>query len=284
MNRIRFIKWIFVLLFIALTALSGLAQAAKEPYQQAAERAALTMRQGNFDAAIQYYTEAINHFPKIDAFTPQNKKIKLADGKFTETPYIGLDGFYLARAKAQLHKRDFKEAENDYVNALTVLKYEITKNLSKAKNHRTNVDIKKEKKNGYVSVWNSDLVRAAFSYSAALQSCEKAKYSNNRRRRDYADLRIQLSPSEQNISGFGEIIKHQENALFGKAEAYATSMIEIENKGHSFWALKSSDELIAAFPNNIEAYQLRAKVNRYWGRDAAALADEQKAKELSGQK
>lgn len=168
MNRVGFIKGIFVLLIIAQAAFSVLAQTVKEPFQQVAARAALAMRQENFDEAVGFYTEAISLFPKIDAFTPQNIKIKLSDGKFTETPYVGLDGFYLARAKAHLNKRAFKEAENDYVNALTVLKYEITKNLSKAKNHRAEVDIKKEKKNGYVSVWNSDLVRAAFAYDSAL--------------------------------------------------------------------------------------------------------------------
>ncbi len=284
MNRVRVKKGIYVLLFIALTAFSGYAQTAKEPYQQAAERAASAMRQGNFEAAIEFYTEAIALFPKIDAFTPQNKKIKLAGGKFTETPYIGLDGFYLARALAHLQKRDLEKAENDYGNALTVLKFEITKNLNQAKNHRADVDIKKEKQNGYVSVWNSDLVRAAFAYGSVLQTYEKAKHFNYKRRENYANLKIQLPPDKQNIKGFDEIIKYQEAALYGKAEAYATSMIKVENKGHSFWALKSSDELIAAFPNNIEAYRLRAKVNRHWSRDAAALADEQKAEELSRQK
>lgn len=93
-----------------------------------------------------------------------------------------------------------------------------------------------------------------------------------------------MPPDKENIEGFDEIIKYREEALFGKAEAYAASMIEVGNKGHSFWALKSADELIAAFPKNVEAYRLRAKINRHWGGEEAASADEQKAKELSGQK
>ncbi len=284
MKKAKLTKGVFVLLLIALMMFSSLAQTIKEPYQQAAESAALAMRQGNFDEAIKFYTEAIKLFPKVDDFTPQNRKINLSDGKFTETPYIGLEGFYFARANAFLHKHNIKESENDYKNAMTVLEYEITKNLNKAKKYLTEADIRKEKALGSANSWNSDLVRAVFAYEVVSRACEKAQAFNYRRRENYARLKIPLSADEQNISEFDEIIKNRKTALYGKAETYAISMIEVGNKAHSFWALKSSNELITAFPDYAEAYRLRAKVNRYWNREAAAVADEQKAEEFDKQK
>jgi tetratricopeptide (TPR) repeat protein len=284
MSRNRNINKIFALLFAATTAVSVLAQQPKEPYLEAAERAALAMRERDFDAAIRFYTEAIDLFPKINAYVPKNRVIKLADGKFTENPYTGLDTFYASRAVARLNKRELKAAENDYADALKVLKHEIKKNLDKANNSRGSADIKKESKIGLAHHQNSDLMRAVFSFSGALTACEKAVWLNRKRKENYRDLRIPLSMDEQNIAGFDEIVKDKEKSLFGRAEAYAVSAIEAENKAHSFWALKYADELVAAFPNNIEAYRLRAKVNRHWKRDEAALADDRKAADLSSQR
>lgn len=285
MSRNRNINKIFALfLATAATTVSILAQQPKEPYLEAAERAASAMRQRDFDAAIRFYTEAIDLFPKINAHIPKNRVIKLADGKITETPYIGLDAFYASRALAHLNKSELKAAENDYADALKVLKYEITKNLDSASASRNAADIKKESKIGLAHHQNSDLMRAVFSFDGALAACEKAVWLNRKRKENYRQLKIPLSVDEQNIPGFDEIVKNKEKSLFGRAEAYAVSAIEAENKAHSFWALKFADELVAAFPSNIEAYRLRAKVNRHWKRNDAALADERQAASLSDQR
>lgn len=282
MNRKRIAKGVFVLLLAALAAFPVFAQRAKEPYAEASQRAAAAMNRGDYGAAVELYTEAINLFPKIDAYTPKNKKLKLSGGGTLETPYTGLEALYWSRARAYLIKRNLNEAEIDYAGAMTVLKYEIAKNIDKAKSLRRNADIKKERENGHSDIYNSSLARTAFDFGVAMQACDKAKYLNQKRIRFYQELKIPLA--EKNIKGFDEVLKYQEEAYFGKAEAQATLMIEVENRAYAFWALKSSDELIAAFPDNVEAYRLRAKVNRHWGREAAALADEQKAEELSAQK
>ena len=272
------------MLLAALAAFPVPAQQTKEPYAEASQRAAAAMNRGDYGAAVELYTEAINLFPKIDAYTPKNKKLKLSGGETLETPYTGLESLYWSRARAYLMKRNLNEAEIDYASAMTVLKYEIAKNIDKAKSLRRNADIKKERENGRSDIYNSSLARAAFDFSHALQAYDKAKYLNQKRQKFYWELKIPLAPAEKNIKGFDEILKYQEEAYFGKAEAQATLMIEVENRAYAFWALKSADELIAAFPDNVEAYRLRARVNRHWGREAAALADEQKAGELSAPK
>jgi hypothetical protein len=284
MNRTRVVNGIFVVLLMALAHVSGLAQETKEPYLEAAQRAGEAMRKGDLSAAIELYTEAVNLFPKNDAYTPKNRKIKLADGKFIETPYTGLESLYWSRGAVYLSRRNMKEAEIDFANALTVLKYDTAKNIEKAKSLRRRADIKKERENGRSTIYNSDLARSAFDFGVALDTCRKAKYFNQKRRRFYQELKMPLAPEEQNIRGFDEIVKYEEAAIFGRTEAQATLMIEVENKAYAFWALKSANEFIAAFPGNVEAYRLRARINRYSGREADAAADDQKAGQLSGQK
>jgi len=284
MNQIGIINGIFVLLFIALTTFSSLAQQPKEPFQQVWERASMAMRQKEYDAAVLLYTEAINLFPEIDAYTPKNEKLNSSKGKFIETPYTGLQALYLGRAKAYSNKGNLEEAENDYSNAFNVIRSKITKRLNEAKSERGRVNIKKEKKSAYHRVDDSNLFRAARHFMNVLQICEEAKYVNYQRERDYWELRIKLLPSEQNVIGFDDVAIYKKEAFFGQAEALATLLIEVGTKEHSFITLKSANELVAAFPSNIEAYWLRAKVNRQLGRDEFALADEQKVKELSGQK
>jgi tetratricopeptide (TPR) repeat protein len=162
MKRFVVLGEIFGLLFIALTAVSSYAQVPKDPYLQVAHRAELARREGDYDTAIKFYTEAIDLFPKIDAFTPKNRKINLGNGKFLETPYTGLDGLYLSHAKAYLQKRNFEAAKEDYVNTLTIIKYEVTKNLDKAKKYRDSVDISKAKKIGLASSHDSDFARSFY--------------------------------------------------------------------------------------------------------------------------
>lgn len=284
MNRKRITNGVFFLLLVALAAFSVSALQTKEPYLELSRRAAEAMKRADYSAAVELYTEAINLFPKVDAYTPKNKKLKLSDGKTLETLYTGLEALYWSRAGAHLMKGSRNEADIDYANAMTVIKYEISKNIDKAKSLRRNADIKKERENGHSDIFNSSLARSAFDFGIALQACDKAKYLNQKRENFYRELKIPLPPAEKDIKGFDEVLKYQEEAYFGKAEAQATLMIEVENRAFAFWALKSTNELIAAFPNNVEAYRLRARVNRHWGRDAAAQADEEKAGELSAPK
>jgi tetratricopeptide (TPR) repeat protein len=291
MSRNGIINGIFALLLALafstafhVSAQKSQQQPPKEPYLEAARRAGEAMRRGDFSAAVELYTEAVNLFPKIDAYTPKSKKLELTGGGFVEAPYTGLDGLYASRARAYLLRRNFAEAGNDYANALTVLKYEITKNIEKAKNLRRTADIKKERENAHSTIYNSNLARAAFDFSVALQACDRARHLNQSRIRFYAESGMPLAPEERNIRGFDQIVKYKEEALFGKAEAEATLMIEVENREYAFPALKSSEELIAAFPGSVEGYRLRARVYRRWGREAEALADEQRAGELSAQK
>lgn len=286
MKRFRTISGILGLVVVVLTAISNYAQGAKEPYLQAVQFAGQAMRQKDYDAAIKFYTEAIDLFPKVDAFTPKNKKIKLANGEFEEIPYEGLDSLYSARAKAYLQKDNLDAAEADYMNSLTVIKYKIVGSLENAKKYREDVDISKEKKIGIAGWHNSDLVRAVYAFETVLQLTQKAKWLSyeNEIHSNLTIRRLKPTAKTRILAFIEEIIKFNEDAHLGKTEAYATSMIEVGNKAHNFSALKSADDYVAAFPNSIKAYRLRAKIYRHWGREAEALADEQKIKELSGQK
>ncbi|MDQ3800926.1 MAG: hypothetical protein M3384_16005, partial [Acidobacteriota bacterium] len=144
--------------------------------------------------------------------------------------------------------------------------------------------IKKERENDRSTIYSSNLARAAFDFGVALQACDRARNLNYSRIRFYTESGMPLPPEERNIRGFDQIAKYKEEALFGKAEAEATLLIEVKNREYAFPALKSSEEFIAAFPESVEGYRLRARVYRHWGREAEALADEQKARELSAQK
>jgi hypothetical protein len=127
------------------------------------------------------------------------------------------------------------------------------------------------------------ILRAAFTFDEALRLSQKSKWLNYEWDECLPMKRINPSLNEQDIPGLGEFVKLEEEAHFGKTEAYATSMIEVGNRAHNFLALNSANEYVAAFPNSIKAYQLRAKIYRHLGREGETLADEQKAKELSGQ-
>lgn len=284
MRQLRNSNLILAFLFVVLTTCSGLAQEPKEPFQAAWEQANLALRRSDFDTAVKLYSQAISLFPKIDSFTPKNKMLKLADGRKIESPYYGLESLYFGRAQAYLRKREPEQAENDFASSLMVLKVEIAKRIDKAKTQRSNVNLKKEKESPYNSLDNSDLAKTAFSYSGALQTSDKASYFNGKRRRYYQELNIPLPQDKQDIGVFNEIVKLREDAFFGTAEAYTTLMLEVGNKNYAFLALKWLNEFIAAFPNNVKAYELRAKVHAQIGNREYALADQKKINELTPQK
>jgi tetratricopeptide (TPR) repeat protein len=284
MDQIKVIKIFLIFLFVFQMANLGLAQEPKERFQQMGEKAWAAFQQKDFSATVELFTEAINLFPKLDAFTPKNKKLYAGNGKFIETPYVGLESFYWLRGIAYLNKGNIEQAENDFANALNVVKTEYSKKLAEAKSFRNSADIKKEKSLPYNSFDNSNLFKAATSFQRALPICEKAKRLNLGRKLNYEKLSITIPLNLPNISGFEEIASCGEESLFGSAEAYTTLVKEVGNVNHTFMALKTLNEFIAAYPDNIKAYQLRAKIHSQMGRMDFAAADEKKIKELSVQK
>lgn len=284
MKRFKIINSIFGLLFIALTTISNYAQEPKELYVRAYQRAARAMHDGDIDAAIKFYTQAINIWEKIEAFTSKNEKIKVADGRCLETTYTSLEPVHFGRAKAYLQKGNLEAAEEDYMFSLIFTKNKIVKNLDEANKNRDCADINKEKKPGFDNTGNSFLMRAASIFNYVLHLTNPERWLTFKNEEYKTILRMKTSTQNRIFSLFDEIIKHHEEAHFGKTEAYVASMSKAGNKANNFEALNSANNYVVAFPESIRAYRLRAKIYRHLGYEQAALADEQKAGELSGQK
>lgn len=255
-----------------------------EPARLAAERAAAAMRTGDFDAAIRHYTEAIDLFPKTDAFTPKSRVPDTAQGAFASDEYRGLDILYFGRFSAHLRKKDLTSAETDLQNSLVVVVGEVTRDLARARSRRSNVDLAAERKIDQPNSHNSELMRAAslFVNIDYRLSSIRARYSSDWR--SEKTIPKELTSKEPFVKLLDEIRKAREAAQFGKAEAYVVSAVDVLDRSNNFWALKYANEVVVAYPGNIEAYGLRAKVHRFLGNEQPALEDERRIEQIKGQK
>lgn len=275
---------IATILFWAGISLSS-AQTPPEAYVEVAKQAAAALKARDLDTAIRLYTEAIDIFPKIDAFTPKSKPRLATDRDAEINEYSGLDRLYRERVWAYWDKKDADRAEADANASLIVIQKQIERNAGLAGRLRSGVDLAAEKKNGNPNSYNSMLIKAAFSFGVIKMQCT-AVFDIYR-----MDALIErMSPpraimAKQSVADNIVILRDKcRAAQYGEAEAFSTVVVETGNRTYFFTAQKVANELVVAFPSDAESYRVRARVNRYLGNERQALADEQKVTEMSGKK
>lgn len=133
------------------------------------------MKERDFGLAITFYAEAIDLFPKLDAFTPKNKTPEPSEGNLASGEYRGLDILYLRRFWAYLGKNETELAQADLNRSLVVLNLELGRDFERAKSLRSAVRIEVEGKIENPHAHNSDLIKAGFLFGGIGWSCSRIK-------------------------------------------------------------------------------------------------------------
>lgn len=237
----------------------------------------------DFDRALVLYSEAIDSFPKADAFTPLPKESTPGEDRLAPPEFRGLENLYLARFWVHLAKNDSDSAQADLNRSLIVLDKEKKRELDRARSLRSSVNLEIERKIPDPSSHNSDLIRAGFMFNIIGQSCSRIRNSYTYKpKKDFGPTIPQRFLSDKDAASLlSAIEKTCETAKLGEAESFTMSAIELNNRARTFQALKLANELVQRYPQNVEAYRLRSKVNRAMGNEQQALHDDQKVKDLS---
>ncbi len=69
--RLATLRLTFIVVAFSIFSVDG--QQTPEPYRESLVCAVAAMKAQDFEAAVKLYTDAINLFPKIDAYTPKSK-------------------------------------------------------------------------------------------------------------------------------------------------------------------------------------------------------------------
>lgn len=285
---IRRSGWItcWTLTFLLFLVSTEYGQRTPEVYRTAQGKAVAAMKERDFGSAIKLYAEAIDLVPKLDEFTPKIKTAESSEGNLAPGEYRGLDTLYLGRFWAYLGKNETELAQADLNRSLIVLNLELGRDFEKAKSLRSAVKIEIEKKIENPNSHNSDLIKAGFLFNGIKWSCSRiySRYTYSPKIDFGPTIPQRFLSNESVLKLLAEIGKHCEAAQFGEAEAFVSSMIDLQNRSHNFVGLKLANELVAGFPKKIESYQVRAKVNRFLGNEQQASFDEQKVRELRDRK
>lgn len=187
----------------------------------------------------------------------------------------------MGRFLGHLEKGDAERAQNDLNLSLLTSKLEIERDLEYAKFVRASVKLESERALEGPSSHDSTLIRAGFLFSIVESNCSRVKsqYSYSPKRYPKAFPSHYLSHADA-VKSLSNIDVNCQTASIGKAEAYAYSLIEVQNIQHKFYALQFANELVQKYPNNPESYRIRSRVNRVWGFVEQAVLDEKKLQEL----
>ena len=265
------------IIFIFILTSGVFAQAAREPYAIKQSQAREAVLKKDFESAIRLYSEAIVLFPKFDEYTPQPNGPGAPDVLHR---YDDLRDLYLGRFRAYLHKGLEMEAQADLTRSLIVIKAKIDRSLNEGKALYSKVDIDAERRIKRPSVHNSTLLEAGSVFSIVVSTCRTVRsiYRDDPRLVNSIPKRFLLD--ERDVNALASIDATCQEARFARANVAATAMIDVQNRSQNFIALSLANELVIDFPNNADAYRLRARVNKYLGDEKQSTADEEKANEL----
>jgi tetratricopeptide (TPR) repeat protein len=258
------------------------AQQPPEPWQMKMLEAAGKMNDGDYDAAIVLYSEALDLFPKDSAFVPKVRILTKYEKNVEPQEYRGLNGLYLARFGAYLAKGDEYRAQMDFNSNLRVRKMYSERRLSRANELRAEVRLENERRLEQPNHTNSKLIKAAALFTDAttncLQTLSESRYEWLKGVRGQVPERFVKDPEASQL--LDKISKICEVAGIGNVEARVYSAIDVQNRSMRFSALQASNELVFRYPTNAHALRLRARIAREWGLVEQALSDELKANEL----